>query len=167
MASLDRRSVLRLGGSVFGTTIAGCLDGATDSTSDGNQTADETGATEIGTGVGSTVSDRADRTPDTARPDGESYAPGPRLVLTADVDIEALLTLIELEESTVVYERIHEVESVGTVSLDDQFEPGEDYRFVVTVDGERIFDRLISHYEAYELAIHSLSTVEVVTHVEV
>lgn len=84
---------------------------------------------------------------------------------TVEGGIRASLTLSESSGSA-VYDQTHEFEHGETVSLTDQFEPGRDYQFVVTIEEEPIFDRPIYHYESYELAIPSASTVEVVKHAE-
>ena len=150
MQPRSRRSLLRASVAAVSVGIAGCTskqrrpDEITDTLSDDHSTATETPSSE-----------------------GAKAKPHRLEVLSrSDEPVEARLVLIALSEDNVVYNQAHTFEYGDSVWLGDYFEPGEDYRFELTIEGEELFNREIYSHESYTIEISGTKTVRIISQEE-
>lgn len=104
----------------------------------------------------------------TTQPQG-TETPSKRLSIKSVVDstVNVNMKLVDLSTDDEVYNRTHTFDRRDEVSLDDHFERGANYQFVLSIDNDVLFDRPIYSYEGYALVIRSRHSVEIMEHAEV
>ncbi len=135
-------------------SFAGCID---------SKNASET--TTPSQGSPSTISVTSDRPTSTSKIDNP-HLPY-RLRIRASVALQATIILTNKKTKNKVYAKQQSVVAGKEVILDKYFSSGVDYRLVIEVNENRIFDRLIFSYESYILSIQSEESVNIVEHVEI
>ena len=85
---------------------------------------------------------------------------------SAKADLPVRLVLVDGCTDETVLDRRQTFSLGDEADLDEHFETGRPYRFVLEIEGETRFDRTIHDHEGYQLAIRSATEVEVTGHVE-
>lgn len=90
-------------------------------------------------------------------------SPSERLTIIshAEKTLEMRFKLLSSSNGETVYDDVHTVEPNGSVDLDDQFESGEDYKFIIEHKEEKVFELTIGSYAGHEVTIQSENEVEV------
>lgn len=96
-------------------------------------------------------------------------SPSQRLLVISDAEkvIHTKLKLVNISNNNVIYNESHAIDPSQSIDLSNQFESGEDYKFSIIHEGERIFELDIYEYAGYEVTILSESSAEITGTVEV